>query len=414
MPMPLAYTPSDPGVRANPYPQFARLRAEDPVHWSPALKAWVLTRYDDVRRALATAEEMSPDRLTPFYAKLDVGSRATLAEAMRYLSLWIVFRDPPSHTRLRTLVAKAFLPGTINGFRPAIEDLTERLLDQLAAHGPGETDIVAALTMQLPARVIMRVMGVPERHLHDIKAWSDDIMAFLFSAREIADKYERARRGAVAMAALFRGLIEERRREPGADLLSLLIAARDESERLSEDELVATAMLLLFAGHETTTNLLSNSILLLLGNPAARELFVAEPELTGTAIEEFLRLDGPSNSMSRVVRVDHEIGGRRLRKGDRVFAMINAANRDPMHFDEPDRLDLERQPNRHLTFGQGAHFCIGAQLARLEARIALPRLFARFPELAPGERAPEWHDSLVARGLRSLSVCPGQAAGPSG
>ena len=402
--MTVAYTPSDPVVRADPYPQLARLRNEDPVHWSPALKSWILTRYDDVARALSSAEEMSPDRLTPFYASLPEPGRSTLAEAMRYLSLWIVFRDPPGHTRVRNLVARAFLPGTINGWRPAIEEITERLLDRMSDAGPAEGDLVAAFTMQLPARVIMRVMDVPERHLDDIKSWSDDIMAFLFSAREIADKYERARRGAVAMAGLFRALIVQRRAVPGDDLLSLLIAARDQDDRLSEDELVATAMLLLFAGHETTTNLLSNATLMLLRDAEARHRFAAEPDNAGTAIEEFLRFDGPSNSMSRVVRVTHEIGGRQLQAGDRVFAMINAANRDPRQFADPDRLDLARQPNRHLTFGQGAHFCIGAQLARLEARIALPRLLERFPGLALGEAPPVWHDSLIARGMSSLPV----------
>jgi cytochrome P450 len=407
--MPPAYTPSDPAVRANPYPQLAELREQDPVHWCPRLKSWILTRYDDVARALASADEMSPDRLTPFYAALPEPGRSTLAEAMRYLSLWIVFRDPPGHTRLRSLAAKAFLPGTITGWRPAIEEVTERLLDDLAAQGPSETDLVGALTMQLPARIIMRIMNVPDAHLHDIKSWSDDIMAFLFSAREITDKYERAARGARGMAELFRGLVAERRREPGNDLLSLLIAARDADDRMSEDELVATAMLLLFAGHETTTNLLSNATLMLLRDPEARARFVAEPENAGTAIEEMLRFDGPSNSMSRVVRVTHEVGGRRLAEGDRVFAMINAANRDPRQFSGPDRLDLGRQPNRHLTFGQGPHFCIGAQLARLEARIALPRLFDRFPDLAGGDGEPVWHDSLIARGLSRLPVRMGKA-----
>lgn len=407
--MPVSYTPNDLATRADPYPQFAALRDRDPVHWSPALKSWILTRYDDVARALSSADEMSPDRLTPFYANLPEPSRSTLAEAMRYLSLWIVFRDPPGHTRVRALVAKAFLPGTLNSWRPAIEGLTERLLGELASAGPSETDLVGALTMQLPARVIMHVMNVPERHLHDIKAWSDDIMSFLFSAREIPDKYERARRGAVSMSGLFRSLIQERREAPDDDLLSLLIAARDADDRLSEDELVATAMLLLFAGHETTTNLLSNSTLMLLRHPEARTRFVSNPENAGTAIEEFLRFDGPSNSMSRVVRVTHEIGDRTLREGDRVFAMINAANRDPAQFENPDSLDLGRQPNRHLTFGQGAHFCIGAQLARLEARIALPRLFERFPDLTLGGTPPVWHDSLIARGLSRLPVRPGKA-----
>lgn len=400
------YVPNDPAVRADPYPVFQRLREEDPVHWSPSLKSWILTRYDHVTRALQS-EEMSPDRLTPFYSALPERQRASLAEVMRYLSLWIVFRDPPGHTRLRRLISTAFLPGTINSFRPDIERLTDQLIAQLPAGGT--VDLVHELTMQLPARVIMLMLGLPESHVYDIKSWSDDIMTFLFSARDVPDKYERARRGAGAMSALFRDEIAKRRAEPRDDLLSLLIAARDEDDALSEDELVATAMLLLFAGHETTTNLLSNSTIMLLRNPEARARFVGQPEHAGTAIEEFLRYDGPSNSMARAVRVEHEICGKTLKPGDRVFAMINAANRDPAQFTAPDTLDIARQPNRHLTFGQGPHFCLGAQLARLEARIALPRLFARFPEITLAETPPVWHDSMIARGLVSLPVCLGKS-----
>ena len=412
--MAVAYTPADPTVRADPYPQLKRLRDQDPVHWSPGLKSWVLTRWEDARFALA-AGEMSPSRLTPFYESLPGATRATLAEAMRYLNLWIVFRDPPEHTRLRRLVSAAFLPGTVNGCRPAIERITAELLDGLAADaldgGSDDTiDLVARFTMPLPARVVMGMLGVPETRLHDVKGWSDDIMAFLFSAREITDKYERARSGALAMSGLFRGLIAERRAEPRDDLLSELIAARDEGDRLSEDELVATAMLLLFAGHETTTNLLSNGTFALLRHPGERHRLAADPALAGTAIEELLRFDGPINSMSRIVRVGHELGGRRLAEGDRVFVMINAANRDERQFLEPDRLDLGRLPNRHLTFGQGIHFCLGAQLARLEARIALPALLARFPGLALADRPPEWHDSLIARGMKAFPVRLGRPA----
>jgi cytochrome P450 len=399
--MALEYTPADPAVRANPYPQLRRLRDEDPVHWAPGLKSWVLTRYDDVQRALASPE-MSPNRLTPFYESLPDKSRQVLAEAMRYLNLWIVFRDPPEHTRLRMLVNKAFLPGTINSFRPEIERIVDELVDGLGGSEP--IDLVSRFTVQLPARVIMGMLGVPREHLTDIKSWSDDIMQFLFSARDVPDKYERAQRGAIAMSGLFREIIASRRVTIGSDLLSHLILARDADDSLTEDELVATSMLLLFAGHETTTNLLSNATVMLLRNPEERARFLASPELAGTAIEEFLRYDGPSNSMSRVVRVEHEVGGRRLQVGDRVFAMINAANHDERQFTDPDRLDIGRQPNRHLTFGQGIHFCLGAQLARLEARVALPRLHGRFPAMTLADPSPVWHDSLIARGMRSLHV----------
>lgn len=405
--MKLVFNPADPAVRANPYPILARMRGEDPVHWSPALKSWVLTRYDDVKRALGAAE-MSPDRLTPFYASLPDATRSTLAELMRYLNLWIVFRDPPEHTRVRALVNKAFLPGTINGFRPQIERIAARLLDQL--DGEGEVDLVAQFTMQLPALVIMGMLGVLEDRLHQIKAWSDDIMLFIGSAQDTPGKYELARRGAHEMAAFFRAEIAKRRANPGDDLLASLIAARDERDSLSEDELVATSMLLLFAGHETTTNLLSTATLALVRNPEQRARFREQPELAGTAVEEFLRYDAPTNAMTRIVRADHEVGSKQLRAGDRVFAIINAANRDESQFVDPNKLDIGRMPNRHLTFGQGIHFCLGAQLARLEARIALPLLFARYPELTLGEGEPVWLDALIMRGLKSLPIRLGRPA----
>lgn len=395
------FDPADPKVRADPYPVLGLLRKNDPVHWSPSLKSWILTRYDDVKRALGTGD-MSPDRLTPFYDKLPETTRSTLAEVMRYLTLWIVFRDPPQHTRLRTLVNKAFLPGTINDFRPEIERITAKLLDRLQPDA--EVDLVAEFTMQLPALVIMGMLGVPEDRLHSIKSWSDDIMLFVGSAQSTTDKYQRARRGAVEMSEFFRGQVQARRAAPGNDLLSLLIAARDEHERLSEDELIATAMLLLFAGHETTTNLLSTAVLALMRNRDQYERLVRQPELAGTAVEEFLRYDAPASAMTRIVRVEHEVCGKPLKVGDRVFAIINAANRDEQQFEKADALDLARNPNRHLTFGQGIHFCLGAQLARLEARIALPMLLARFPGIAPGRDEPVWLDALIMRGLKSLPV----------
>ena len=403
--MTLIYDPADPATRADPHPIYARLRDEDPVHWHPGLKCWILTRYDDVAAALS-GPSMSPDRLTPFYAALPEPTQNLLAEMMRYLNLWIVFRDPPAHTRVRTLVNKAFLPGTIIGFKPLIERIVARQLDRLAEKA--DADLVADFTMPLPALVIMAMMGVSEDRLYDVKSWSDDIMLFIGTARATPDKYERARRGAVKMAALFRDEIEKRRVDPGNDLLSLLIAARDEQDRLSEDELVATAMLLLFAGHETTTNLLSTATLTMMRNPEQRARFAANPEMASTAVEEFLRTEAPTNAMGRIVRKTHEVRGVTLKEGDRLFAIINAANRDSAQFPDANRVDLARQPNRHLTFGQGAHFCLGAQLARLEARVALPALVERFPRMSPGDAPPVWLDSLVMRGLKSLPVRTGR------
>jgi cytochrome P450 len=403
--MAMIYDPAHPSTRADPYPSYTRLRNEEPVHWHSGLNSWLLTRYEDVAAALS-GPSMSPDRLTPFYAALPTPAQRTLAEMMRYLNLWIVFRDPPEHTRVRSLVSKAFLPGTILGFKPKIEAIIDDLLNALAKKS--EADLVADFTMPLPALVIMAMMGVPATHLYDVKAWSDDIMLFIGTARATPDKYARARQGAVEMATLFHDEIKKRRVDPTNDLLSLLIAARDEEDRLSEDELVATAMLLLFAGHETTTNLLSTATLTMMRNPEQRSWLAANPEKVSAAVEEFLRYEAPTNAMGRIVRKTHAVGGTVLKEGDRLFAIINAANRDETQFAEADKVDLGRQPNRHLTFGQGTHFCLGAQLARLEARLALPTLIDRFPKMSTGSSPPEWLDSLVMRGLKSLPVKTGK------
>jgi cytochrome P450 len=403
--MAMIYDPAHPSTRADPYPSYTRLRNEEPVHWHSGLNSWLLTRYEDVAAALS-GPSMSPDRLTPFYAALPTPAQRTLAEMMRYLNLWIVFRDPPEHTRVRSLVSKAFLPGTILGFKPKIEAIIDDLLNALAKKS--EADLVADFTMPLPALVIMAMMGVPATHLYDVKAWSDDIMLFIGTARATPDKYARAKQGAVEMATLFHDEIKKRRVDPTNDLLSLLIAARDEEDRLSEDELVATAMLLLFAGHETTTNLLSTATLTMMRNPEQRSWLAANPEKVSTAVEEFLRYEAPTNAMGRIVRNTHAVGGTVLKEGDRLFAIINAANRDETQFAEADKVDLGRQPNRHLTFGQGTHFCLGAQLARLEARLALPTLIDRFPKMSAGSSPPEWLDSLVMRGLKSLPVKTGK------
>ena len=401
--MALAYDPADRAVRADPFPLFARLREDDPVHWSPALRAWIVTRYDDVR-AVATAPSMSPDRLAPFFRALPDATRSTLAEVARYLNLWMVFRDPPEHTRLRGLVARAFTPRAAEALRPAIAAIVDQLVDRLDRRGP--VDAIADLAGPLPALVIMDMLGVPRDAVGAMKEWSDDMVVFVGSARDAPDKYERARRGAHAMAGYFRAIVAERRAAPRDDMISALIAARDEGHALGEDELVASCMLLLFAGHETTTNLIGNALIALARDPEAQARLRADPGLIASAVEEFLRFDGPSHGLARVVARDHEFGGKRLEEGQRVFAMLNAANRDPRQFPDPDRLDLARAPNRHATFGFGIHFCLGAPLARIEAQLCLNALLARFRAIGfAGDPARlDWLDSLIMRGVRALPL----------
>ena len=404
----LAYDPADPGVRRNPFPLYAQLQDNDPVHWSPSLRSWVLTRYDDVRQ-LALSDAMSPDRLRPFYAQLQGERRETLAEVMRYMSLWMVFRDPPEHTRLRQLVGTVFNPKALEALTApvarVVDQLFDALQDDLKAGQP--IDWAQRVAMPLPAYVILDMLGIPHGAYAELKAASDDLRAFIGSARVDGDRYARARDGAACLAGYFREVIAERRAVPGDDFVSRMIAARDEHGSLSEDELVATCMRVLFAGHETTTHLLGNAMHALLDHPEQLQRLRDDPALITPAVEEFLRYDGPSNAIARVVRQDHQIEGRSLRAGERVFGMVNAANRDPRRFDDPQRLDLTRTPNRHLTFGFGLHFCLGAPLARLEGQLCIGRLVQRFSQIqrvAGPAGEPEWIDALVMRGVSRLPV----------
>jgi cytochrome P450 len=254
--------------------------------------------------------------------------------------------------------------------------------------------------------VIMDMMGVPRDMLFTIKAWSDDLINFVGSPRSVDDKYERARAGGVAMAEYFGRLIAERRAEPKNDILTMLIQARDDQSMLTDDEVVASAMLLLFAGHETTTNLLGNALMALHANPDQQDRLRQDPGLIDTAVEEFLRFDGPVLSVSRAVATHHELGGKALEVGSRVFVMITAANRDPAVFADPDRVDLARMPNRHMTFGKGIHFCLGASLARLEAKTAFNEILHRYRSIELTRRVEDldWIDAMVMRGVRSLPV----------
>ena len=393
-------------TNANPFPDFARLRAEDPVHWSPAMKAWIVTRYDDVKRVALNNKEISADRLTPFFKTNAEYQRGGIESLARYLNHWMVFKDPPDHTRLRRLFNKVFTPTAVENLRANIEDIVAHLLDGMAAKARrGETvDYIADFAYPLPASVIMDMLGVPRADLRRVKAWSDDIALFIGTAQVAGNKYLRAEEGARQMAAYFRELVEARTAAPTSDMLSQLVLARDEKDALTTDEVIGTAILLLFAGHETTTNLIGNGFLYTMRFREQWERLKADPTLAPSAVEEWLRYDGPSGALARVASGDIALGGRLIKSGQRVFAFMNAANRDPQAFAEAERFDIGRDPNPHLTFGHGIHFCLGAPLARLEAQIAAVRLAERFPGIALAGGAPDWHDSLILRGVKALPV----------
>ena len=397
----LVYDPLDPTTRANPFPLYARLQDHDPVHWSPGVRAWIVTRYEDVRQ-IAMSPQMSSDRLRPFYESLKDERRDILSGVMRYLNLWLVFRAPPEHTRIRKLLNSVFTIAMVRSLEPQIRETTRYIFDQLPK---GEAvDFMEEVAVLLPAYVILDMLGVLREDFPKIKRWSDDLRLFIGTSREEGDKYRKARDGADRMSDYFRAQIAQRRTAPTEDVISRLMAASDESGFMADDELVATCMLILFGGHETTTNLLGSAVVALLEFPDQLDLLRQRPELLDSAVEEFLRYDGPSNSVARVVAVDHGLHGKVMKAGDRVFAMVNAANRDPRRFERPHELDITRSPNRHLTFGQGPHFCLGAPLARLECRVCIDELLSRYPDFHYGEGSVEWLDALVMRGPRRFPI----------
>jgi len=401
--MAIDFRPDAEDFLRDPFPLFRSLREADPVHWSPRLKAWVLTRYDDCRSVLLD-REISSDRLRPYFATLPGPEAARIADITRYLTHWMVFRDPPEHTRLRKLASKVFHVQSMHAMRPQVEELCAWTLGRTGERE--DIDFIADFAGPLPGLVIMAMLGVPRENLPLIKRLSDDMALFIGSSRMSAQKYDVAQAATHEMADFFRALIEKRRAAPQADLLTQLVHLEDSGDRLSEDELVATCILLLFAGHETTTNHIANAMLALLRFPGELAALRADPALAPRAVEELLRYDGPSGAQVRVVKVEQELRGRTLKPGERIFLMLNAANRDPEAYDDPDRLDLRRKEVPHLTFGFGLHICLGFPLARMEGQVALPAVLRHWKriELAQPEERIDWLNSMVFRGMTSLPL----------
>jgi cytochrome P450 len=390
-----------PQVARDPYPAFAWLRDHEPVHWSESLGAWVVTRYADALEIWNRPELFSSDRFRKVRAEF-TSQRPDVRAVAAVLSEWLVFRDPPDHTRLRTLLQKSFTPRQLASSRPRIQAAIDALID--AALEKREIDFVSDFAFPLPAIVIALLLGAPGEDIERIKQWSDQLAAYLGGSLDGQDNFTRARAGVEGLVDYFTLLLREKSRSPGEDLIGLMLRAEHEGHTLSGDEIVANCVLLLFAGHETTTNLLANGLFHLLRDPAARAVLRAHPELDASAVEELLRIESPVPSTVKVTTRDLAFRGATLRAGEMVLPFLSAANRDPRQFDEPDRLDLERAPNRHLAFGWGIHFCLGAPLARLEAALAFRSLLERVPDLAPADPEPRWRPWLFFRALEELRV----------
>ena len=395
------YNPFIPDVHANPYPMYARLRAEDPIHWSPLMEAWVLTRYDDVA-AVLTDSRFSADRRQARNRFADEIAKREEEFGPFGRTRTMLTSDPPEHTRLRRLVSKAFTPRMVEGLRPRIQAIVDELLDEAAQNG--RMDVIRDLAYPLPVIVIAEMLGVPPEHRDQFKHWSDEIVGVLGGPLVPQETLERSRAAVHELAGYLQGVIAERRREPREDLVSGLIAAEEQGQILSEDEMLATAMLLLVAGNETTTNLIGNGMLGLLRNPDQMDKLRADPSLVATAVEELLRYDGPVQATGRVAMEELEIGGQRVTPGQAVLTVLGAANRDPAQFERPDELDLDRQPNEHVAFGDGIHFCLGAPLARAEGQIAFETLLRRFAHPRLETDSLQWGGSFILRGLKSLPI----------
>jgi pimeloyl-[acyl-carrier protein] synthase len=393
---PLEWNPFLPDVHRDPYPLYHQLRHEDPVHWNmPGV--WLLTRYADAVRMLRHPRMSSDFRNSELF---EMFQQMTGGSPMDEREPSMLFRDPPDHTRLRKLVSRAFSVRVIDGMRPFIERTVDRLLGGFEAGD--QVELIGDLAHPLPVVVICEMLGVPAQDQELFTQWSDDLVHAL-DPMIGPDLIQRATESELAFDNYFHTLIAERRQAPRDDLLSALIAAEAEDERLSEEELLRTLILLLVAGHETTMNLISNGTLALLRNRDQLRLLQDDPSMLRGAIEELLRFDAPVQLTGRIPLEDMEFGGKTIRKGQQVVALVGAANRDPAQFEEPDRLDLRRVDVRHIAFGGGIHSCLGATLARTEGQIAIGSLIRRFPKLdLAGE--PDWRDTVTLRGLKRLPL----------
>ena len=417
-------------IRANPYPFYKQLRNQDPVHWDEELGFWVLTRYADIDSLYTDSRFSRAQGLMRNFQRLSEAEQQLIQPVYQSFSGTVFYADPPYHTHLRGLMNHAFTPRRVERLRPYIQRIVNELLD--AAQSNGDVDIIRDLAYPLPVMVIAELLGLPAADRDRFKKWSDDLFAILGTVREKpAHLLERAVQSLGEMTDYVRDLGRKRRDAPQDDLLTALLSVTEENEpscphtaavydavgelihqpdaysasTLTEDELVSNINILLSTGHETTTHLIGNGLLALLQHPDQWSKLRAHPNLLESAIEEMLRYDNPVQITYRSALEEASIHGKLIRKGDLVNSILGSANRDPQRFSNPDRFDITRNEGRHLGFGLGIHFCIGAPLVRLEAQIVFDTILRRFPRIHLAEESLEWQEHPIFRGLKSLHIC---------
>ena len=388
---------------ADPYPNYRRVRETTPVYWSELLGSWVLTRYADVKAALLDQRLSAALTREAQAAQLSEDLRRQLAPVDELLGRWVLFQDNPAHRRLRHALSGAFTPHVMAQLRPRIQTLADELID--AARGRGELDLVADFALRLPAMVIAELLGVPSTEYQRFQRWVHTI-ALYFAIGSLGNVVTIAalRETVEEMADYMREIVDDHRRRPKDDLIGNLIALEQQGERLSEIEILSQCMLLLHGGYESTMNTISSGMLHILRNPDQQRLLGENPGLASAAVEEALRYEPAFQFVVRVAMLDLDIAGQVIEAGQQIVCVLGAANRDPAQFTEPDRFDIQRHPNPHLAFGYGAHFCIGAALARMEGQIAFSTLLRRLGGLRLANETPAWRPAFGVRSLETLPV----------
>ncbi|MGH9775270.1 MAG: cytochrome P450 [Candidatus Acidiferrales bacterium] len=400
----------DPEVLANPYPLFHQLRTEDPIHWDPFLHAWVVTRYDDVIRVF---RDFSANR-TPTPEQLTAMGLSSLSPIAEVMVKQMLFMDAPAHTRLRGLCSHAFTPQRVEVLRSHIREIVEKLID--AVESRGRMDVITDLAEPLPCIVTAEMLGVPVRDFQQLKTWSADFAEMLGNFQHNPEHAPKILKSVEEMTAYFRAAMQEERRKSQSGLISALMNAEIDGDRLSEAEIIANCIVTMVGGQETTTNLIGNGVLSLLRNPDQLAMLRADLSLIPSAVEELLRYESPSQHTARLAPEDLELGGKFIRKRQAVIAVMAAANRDPERFPDPDRLDITRKDNRHVAFGWAAHFCFGAPLARIEGHLAFEAMLQRLPNWGLDPQPLRWRTNLGLRGLTGLPITFGEreaAANPT-
>lgn len=389
-----------PEAIGDPHAYYHQLRRHDPVHWNARWGGWVLTGYDDVVNALRD-ERFSADRMAYLETEINADERKQYQPIFDVLAHWLVFIDPPDHTRIRKLLNTRFTPRAVEQYRPRVRSIVNNLLKEIEPKG--RMEVIHEYAYLVPLTVILELLGAPALDRDLVKHWSEQIGAFFFLRADEPRRREIACEGVTSLLNYLRPLVAEKRAHPQLDLISALVACEEQKE-LTEQEILATCVLLVFGGHETTMNLIANGLVALAKHPEQWMRLKNEPPLLEPAIEEILRYDGSVKATVRWAKTDASVRDKQIRAGQKVLCVLSAANRDPAQFADPDRLDITRNPNPHVAFGQGIHICLGGPLARLEAQEAIGGLTRRLPPPQIGVKSLEYLPTVVSRAIKSLPI----------